>query len=246
MATEDLSKAFLVSISRKLELAANQKSIDEAGSMVARSLKKDGWIYAFGTGHSHMMAEEIFYRAGGLARVRPILHPNLMLHENASTSTELEREEGKAKDYLGGYQMTSKDVIIIASNSGRNAVTIDLALLAKAKKCKIIALTSLNHSMSVESRHTSGLKLFQVADVVLDNFGDIGDTSITLQKNNIRTSPSSTIVGSFILNLVVTKAIEILISKGLSPEVFQSSNLDSVEAHNENLINKYKSMVKGL
>ncbi|MDN3203499.1 SIS domain-containing protein [Algoriphagus sediminis] len=246
MGTEDLNKAFLSSIYRKLELAANQKSIDEAGNIIAGSLEKNGWIYAFGTGHSHMMAEEIFYRAGGLARVRPILHPKLMLHEDASASTDLEREEGKAKDYLGGYQMTNKDVILIASNSGRNAVTIDLALLAKAKKGKIIALTSLNHSKSVESRHTSGLKLFQLADVVLDNFGEIGDTSITLQKSNIRTSPSSTIVGSFILNLVITKAIELLISKGLSPEVFQSSNLDSGGAHNENLINKYKSKVKGL
>ena len=243
---EDIKDTFYQKVTNKLHAAAQQPGITEFAKYISQSLEKEGWIYAFGTGHSHMMAEEIFYRAGGLARVRPILDPKLMLHQNAEASTDFEREEGKSQEYLGSYQFTDLDTLIIASNSGRNAAVIDMALSAKAKGCKVIGLTNLKHSKSVDSRHSSGNRLFEVADVILDNFGETGDASLKIQGDELRIAPTSTITGSFILHLVLSLAVEDLLQKGKTPEVFKSSNIDSSEEHNSMLIKKYKHQIKGL
>jgi len=107
-------------------LETQMDKIDEAGSIVANTVMNNGFIYTFGTGHSHMMAEELFYRAGGLARVYPILEEALMLHNGAIKSTEMERLGGYAELILERYECTNRDCLIIASNSGRNAVNIEM------------------------------------------------------------------------------------------------------------------------
>ena len=113
-----------------------------------------------------MMAEELFYRAGGLARVYPILEDALMLHNGAVKSTGMERLEGYAELILNRYPCQAGDCLIIASNSGRNAVIVEMAAAARERGLKVIALTNLTHSRAQESRHTSGKKLYQIADVV--------------------------------------------------------------------------------
>ena len=109
-----------------LVLETQMDKIDEAGVIVAKALMSNGFVYVFGTGHSHMMAEELFYRAGGLARIYPILEDALMLHNGAIKSTEMERLDGYAELILDRYECTEKDCIIVVSNSGRNAVNIDI------------------------------------------------------------------------------------------------------------------------
>ncbi|WP_332913063.1 sugar isomerase domain-containing protein [Algoriphagus boritolerans] len=127
-------KQYKDGILEKLRQAFGQKKeISRAAELIADSLSRQGWIYASGTGHSHLFAEEIFYRAGGFARVIPILDPALMLHKDASGSTEVERREGYAAELLKEYKMTENDVFIIASNSGRNAVSIEMAQIARKK-----------------------------------------------------------------------------------------------------------------
>src|SRR5205809_3956265 len=101
--------------------------LDQAAQWVCDTLIGEHFIYAFGTGHSHMLAEEIFYRAGGLARACPILDERLMLHKEAIQATYLEREERYAKKLLDQYPVESGDVLIVTSNSGRNAVPIEMA-----------------------------------------------------------------------------------------------------------------------
>ena len=118
--TEKLARAF-----------EQEKEISLAASWLAGCLKNEGWIYTSGTGHSHLFAEEMFYRAGGFARVRAILVPKLMLHESATGSTLAERREGYAQELLQAYPIGSKDVFIISSNSGRNAVSLEMAQHAK-------------------------------------------------------------------------------------------------------------------
>src|SRR5436190_18862798 len=93
-----------------------------AAEWLAQSLAKDGWLYAFGTGHSHALAEEIFYRAGNPARATPMLDSRLMLHEKAIEATHNEREHGYGIKLLHSYPVNSGDILIVASNSGRNAV----------------------------------------------------------------------------------------------------------------------------
>ena len=127
-------------------------AILQAAAWLGDSLANGGWLYAFGTGHSHMLAEEIFYRAGGLARACPILDDLLMLHKEAIEATYLERKEGYAAGLLAHYPVAAGDVMVVASNSGRNAVPIELALLGREKGLKVITITNHAQMMRWPSR----------------------------------------------------------------------------------------------
>ena len=116
-------------------------------------------VYLFGTGHSCLLAQELFYRAGGLVKIQPILEPELMLHISASESTQLERDASRAAALLEKYKIATGDLLLIISNSGRNPLIVELALQAKVWGSKVAALTSLSHSMSGTSRHESGKRL---------------------------------------------------------------------------------------
>lgn len=228
----------------KLSSAFSQeKEIHLAATWIAQSLANKGWIYTSGTGHSHLLAEEIFYRAGGFARIIPILDPDLMLHVSATKSSELERIEGYAEPLLSKYPINEKDVFIISSNSGRNSVSIEMAQFAQEHGAKVIAITNLNHTQSVESRHSSGLKLYQVCDVFLDTFGEIGDAAISISGLDSKMGATSTVVGAALLHSIMLEAASICIQNGVIPEVFNSSNSDEGAKHNDDLIRKYKPQI---
>ena len=220
--------------------------IDEAGAVVAETIMSNGFVYAFGTGHSHMMAEELFYRAGGLARVYPILEDALMLHNGAIKSTEMERLKDYAELILDRYECNEKDCLIIASNSGRNTVNIDMVKAAHKRGMKVIGLTNLIHSKAQKSRHVSGSKLYQIGDVVLDNQGCLGDASVYIPEIDRNIAATSTSLGAMLLHAVVISAVEIMIDKGHIPEVFSSSNVDEGDEINDKILAKYRSLVKPL
>ncbi len=221
-------------------------SIDKCSEAFAEALENGNNIFLFGTGHSHMLAEEVFYRAGGLVKLQPVLETSLMLHESASKSTEIERLEGYAEILFNSYNMKENDVIVIASNSGRNGIPVDMALLAKEKGLKVIALTSIKHSSASPSRHKSGKRLFEIADIVLDNMGELGDASVSFPELGRKACPTSTSIGAAILHAAVAGTIEIMLSHGVTPEVFSSSNVDGGDAINEAFIDKYKGIIKSL
>lgn len=234
-------------LTEKMKLAFQQEEeITKAASILSHSLSTKGWIYTCGTGHSHLLAEEIFYRAGGFARVRPLLLPQLMLHESATGSTDEERKEGYAPILFQEYAITTNDVLFLSSNSGRNAVPIELASYAREKGAKVIVITNLAHSKSVTSRHASGLKLYQLGDVVLDNFGEIGDAALTLEGLDTPVGPTSTAIGTALLQAICVEATAQLLAQGITPEVFASSNSDHQASHNEALLEAYKPLVKML
>ena len=227
-------------------LETQMDKIDEAGAVVAETIMSNGFVYAFGTGHSHMMAEELFYRAGGLARVYPILEDALMLHNGAIKSTEMERLKDYAELILERYECNEKDCLIIASNSGRNTVNIDMVKAAHKRGMKVIGLTNLIHSKAQKSRHVSGSKLYQIGDVVLDNQGCLGDASVYIPEIDRNIAATSTSLGAMLLHSVVISAVEIMIEKGHIPEVFSSSNLDEGDEINDKILAKYRSLVKPL
>jgi uncharacterized phosphosugar-binding protein len=238
---------YLDHLKAKLETVFKQiEKIELAADWVSQCMMSDGFIYTSGTGHSHMFAEEIFYRAGGFARVIPILDEALMLHKNASLSTEVERKEGYAKNVLSDYKIGPKDIFIISSNSGRNTVSIEMAMLAKENGAKVIVITNLKHTSSVASRHSSGKKLYEISDLYFDNGGEIGDASVQISGLDFKVGATSTILGVSILQSIMVQATENLVSKGFVPEVFSSSNSDEGEAHNDELIMKYKNIIKSL
>ena len=225
--TTTAGQRYLAEASRLLERLAGDEwsSLSAAAALVADSLARGGSIHAFGTGHSHMLAEELFYRAGGLVRVKPILFEGLMLHAGAQLSTSLERLPGIAAALLEQHPIAPGDVLVVASNSGGNAVVREMAGLARARGIPVIAIVSRAHASSGSARAAGATNLQDVADVVIDNGGAPGDAAVAIDGFAQRVGPTSTVVGAAALNAIVAEAAERLVAQGIEPDVFLSSNV---------------------
>ncbi len=224
---------------------SQRNAITTAGGWIAEALASGRFLYAFGTGHSHLLAEEVFYRAGHLAKAVPILEETLMLHLNAIEATYLERETGLAARILDKYPVQRGDVIVVASNGGRNAVPVEMVLEARSRGLRTVAITNVDQTFRWPSRHASGKRLAEVADLVIDNCGVDGDAAIQIDGLPCRIGPPSTITGALIINLMVVQAIEDLVKKGVDPEVYVSSNTNG-DDHNDRLLKKYRSHIRHL
>lgn len=212
-----------------------QQAILQAAERCTEVVLSDKTMFFFGTGHSHMLAEEVFYRAGGLINIHPIFEPALMLHEGGTKSTKMERLEGYANILLEEHKVGAGDVLFVISNSGLNAVPIEMAIGAKERGATVIALTSLKHSGDAKPRHKSGAKLYEIADIVIDNCGCVGDASVYLEAVNLHVGPTSTVVGAFIMNALVVQVAENLIDRGIQPQIYVSANVEQGDAHNARL-----------
>ncbi len=214
-------------------------AIEKAASAVVKAIQQGGLIYLFGSGHSHMLVEEGHYRAGGLAPVTPILVSELMIHESAISSSSYERLPGLAPVILKRYQVTDKDIIFIFSNSGVNAVPVEMALEAHKVGMTIIAVLSRSYSQQAPLS-SLGKRLYEIADIVLDNQLPPGDAVVQIEGSGLRCGPASTIVGAFLLNAVLTEATFRLAAEGVMPPVYISSNMPGAKEHNRALLEQYK------
>lgn len=221
-----------------------EEALTKAAEYVSESCLKGGRFYVFGSGHSHMIAEELYIRAGGLALVKAILPPELMLHEMANKSTIIERLEGYAEGLLKLYKVEKNDTIMVISNSGRNAVPVEMAIKAKELGCRVVVMTSMAHSSQVTSRHSSGKKLYEVGDVVLDNQSCKGDAGFYVDDFDIPCGGTSDMIGIALAQALIAQVIDNLVKKGMNPPVFRSSNVDGADAYNEELFAKYDSYWK--
>jgi uncharacterized phosphosugar-binding protein len=210
--------------------------IEAAAALMAGAIAAGGAIHAFGSGHSHMLAEELFYRAGGLVRVRPMLFEGLMLHASAPLSTALERLPGLAAALLDDHPTTPGDVLLIGSNSGGNAVSTELARLARERGVHTIGITSLAHATSAQARSSGGPRLHQLVDVAIDNGGVLGDAAVAIDGLAPRVAPTSTVVGAAIVNALVSEVVERLVRQGIVPELYMSSNVAGGDAANRGFL----------
>ena len=210
-------------------------AIAQTAEAVADALRNGRQVHAFGSGHSHMLAEELFYRAGGLADVRPILFEGLMLHANAPLSTRLERLPGLASEILDDHGVAEGDVLLVFSNSGRNQVATELAAEAHERGLTVVAVTSMAHSQATTPRG-GGRRLFELADIVIDNRGELGDAAVEVPGFDRRVAPTSTAVGAAIVNAVVAQSVGLSLAAGIEPRVYASSNVDSGDAINNSLL----------
>lgn len=202
-------------------------------------------IYIFGASHAGILAEELYYRAGGMMTVNAIFGRELMLDQSPITVTsKMERLEGYGTTLASTIPFKKDDVLILHSVSGRNPVTIDLALSAQEKGVKIVALTNVNYSKQVTSRHSSGKRLFELADIILDNHGDTGDACCSIEGIEQKVGPSSTVVGATILNTIIVEVTRKLIKHGVEyPPIFYSANLDGGDQLNQELFKKYENVI---
>lgn len=221
-----------------------QENIKNAASLIFESIKKDGVLHVFATGHSHMLAEEMFYRAGGLVAIDPVLRPFLMQHEGAISSTKFERLPGIAKIVFDGLDLKENDPFIVVSNSGINAVPVEFAKIAQDRGHKVIVITSVSSSKNLKARTLDGKHLYECGNIVIDNHVPHGDGVIETKYGN--TGAVSSIVCSYIAQSLVVEIINLFIENNITPPIYMSANLAGGDEHNKKIYEEYKKRVKSL
>jgi uncharacterized phosphosugar-binding protein len=227
----------------KLVEETEKEKLMSAANQVAYAIMHGGIIQLFGCGHSHILTEEVFYRAGGLVPIKPILVEPLMLHEGALRSSQLERLNDYAEGFLKEQDFRRDDVVIVLSTSGRNPVPVDVAVAAREKGAFVVGITSFEYSQSQPSRHNSGKHLYNSVDLAIDNHSVKGDAILSYEKVAVPFAPTSTVVGAVILNAIFAESIKIMADHGFEPPVFLSGNIDGADSHNERLVEKYRGRI---
>lgn len=221
------------------------ESIEKAGEMLKKTLEQDGLLYVFGCGHSHMLAEELFYRAGGLAAVYPIFETSAMLHEGAAKSSQIERMSGYALHVIKRYPISEKDCLLISSTSGINPFSIEMAEEARAKGAKVIGISSSCYR-DEPSRDAKGRHLPDVCDLCIDNHVPAGDAVIQVRDDGTKAGPVSTITTLAIANSIVLSACEKLQKQGVQPQVFRSGNCPGADDYNAGILGTYMPRIRHL
>lgn len=228
-------------------------SIQKAAHLIADAIIKDDLIHIIGSGgHSCMAAEELLWRAGGLAPINPILDAGVNLIHGAKRSNIIERCEGYAKTVFDSYNLGQKvgEVIIISNVYGINALTIESAIEAKNRGMKIIAVTGRAFADSVpagaKARHSSNKNLYELADVWLNCHLPFGDAVVEIENLEQKVAPTSTFSHAFTLNCLVIETVKILTSNGHTAPIWMSANLPKGDEANKKWEAKYSSRVKHL
>lgn len=216
-----------------------EENLVKAGKIIAKAHMDGHTFFVSGSGHSHTVAEEFYGRAGGLAFTVPIMPIELTLAEHPTKSSHVERLSGYANILIELFHIAKDDVIIIASNSGRNAYPIELALGAKEKGAYVIAITNVNHSSNTTSRHASGKRLMDIADLVIDNCGVEGDSAVKLDGLQASVCPTSSISNAFIVQAISVVCTQELLDHHVEAPIFISLNSDGNETVNDAYFAKY-------
>lgn len=207
-----------------------EENITKAAQLVADSIMNDGIMIAFGSGHSRVGAKEIVSRAGGLFPAKEIKDP---------AEGIFEKFEGVGLVLVKRVEIKPEDVLILISNSGRNPVSIEMAIEAKKIGAKIIVVTALEASKKLTSRHSSGKLLYEFADVILDLHSVEGDAAIEVEGVDGKICGTSTITTVALLQSVVLYAVKIMVSKGFNPPVRISANIDGGASRSAEIEKKY-------
>ena len=206
---------------------------------MARATRRDQRIFLFGTGHSHLLAEEGFYRAGGLANVVPMLVEHLMLHSLPNLGSRMERTPGLAEMIFERYRPEPGEMLFVFSNSGVNHLPVEMALRGREKHLFVVGVSSFAYA-SQAPLSALGLRLDQVADLALDNGGLPGDALLEIPGFPWRVAPSSTVMCALLWNSLVAETCRLLVQSGITPPIFVSLNVAGAAEHNQALLNKWR------
>ena len=239
-------KEFTTKVKEIIDIVYQEEyeKIKDAALLIFNSIKDNGILHVFATGHSHMLAEEMFYRAGGLVAIDPVLRPFLMQHEGAISSTKFERLTGIAKIVFDGLDKKENDPFIVVSNSGINAVPVEFAEIARENKHPVIVITSVNSSKNLKSRTIDNKHLYECGDIVINNHVPHGDGIIETKYGNV--GAVSSIVCSYIAQSLVLEIINLFIDNNITPPIYMSANLSGGDEHNKKIYEEYKQRVKSL
>lgn len=216
-------------------------AVEAAGTLIADTVADGGRLFAFGAGHSSLAAQDLVYRAGGLALMNLLAVPGAVGVDvvPATLGSALERVDGLASAVLDTSPARSGDVLVIISLSGRNALPVEMAMHARALGLKVIGVTSVAYASETKSRHTSGTYLKDHCDVVLDSKIAIGDAELTLDSVPAPFAPASTVVTSALLQAVMATAAGTLADRGIEPPLLRSGNVDGGHEWNGRVFEEY-------
>ncbi len=234
-------------------IEAQEAEIEAAAEVLATAIQNDQLIHVIGPGgHSNMAAEEVLWRAGGLAPINAILDAGTNLIHGAKRSNYIERTPGYAKQVLDAYRVgrTPGEVIVIANAYGVNPMTIDTALEAKKRGMTSVAITSRGFADRLDadhpSRHPSGKNLYQEVDHFLDCCVPYGDAVVTFEGADQKTGPTATMCNLYMMNLLMLETVAQLVARGVQPPLWMSANLPGGDEANRANEEKYIPRVRHL
>ncbi len=209
---------------------------------MAEVVLAEGRIFTFGTGHSHMLAEESYYRAGGIAAAVPMFAPMiLMLHESARMSSQVERMPELAAALIDEYEPQAGEMLFVYADSGVNGLPVQLAVEARQRGVTVVGVCSLKYT-SLAPLSRVGKRLPEVVDYVIDNFGTPGDALVEIDGIPWRVGASSTIAGALIWNCLLTEAAYQVRQAGGDLPVFASFNMPGAAEHNLGILEKWSRL----
>ncbi|MEU9475577.1 SIS domain-containing protein [Streptomyces sp. NPDC048191] len=216
-------------------------AITAAGTLLADTVAAGGRLFAFGAGHSSLAAQDVVYRAGGLALMNLLAVPGVVGVDvtPATLGSALERVDGLASAVLDTSPVRSGDALVIISLSGRNALPVEMALNARALGVKVIGVTSVAYAAQTTSRHASGTFLKDHCDIVLDSKIAVGDAELTLDTIPAPFAPASTVVTSALMQAVMATTAAALADRGIEPPLLRSGNVDGGHEWNGRVMREY-------
>ncbi|MDT0403292.1 MULTISPECIES: SIS domain-containing protein [Streptomyces] len=220
-------------------------SVAAAGTLLADTVADGGRLFAFGAGHSSLAAQDLVYRAGGLALMNLLAVPGVVGVDvmPATLGSALERVDGLAGVVLDSSPLRAGDALIIVSLSGRNALPVEMAMKARERGVKVIGVTSVAYATRTASRHSSGTFLKDHCDVVLDSRIAVGDAELTLEGVPAPFAPASTVVTSAVLQAVMATAAAALVDRGIEPPLLRSGNVDGGHEWNARVFEEYADRI---
>ncbi len=232
----------------KEKQAAN---IQAAGKLMADAIEADRLISVYGGGgHTTLVMGEMFFRAGGLSNINPVMETGLSVFNQALKYLELERTENYGRAIMKYYDLQKDDLLIIFHNIGINAATIDAALEAKKNGVKIIAVSSSywQEEMPPEHfiRHSSKKNLFELADVCIDDYNPVGDAAVNVPGFDSAIAPVSNVIDFTIAHWLEIECVRQCVERGITPPVWRSANAPDGDEFNAAYIKKYKPLIKNL
>ncbi|MEU3772275.1 SIS domain-containing protein [Streptomyces sp. NPDC046876] len=216
-------------------------AIAAAAAAVADAVAAGNRLFAFGAGHSSLPAQDVVYRAGGLALMNFLAVPGTAGVDvmPATLGSALERVDGLAGAVLDSSPATAGDVLVIISLSGRNALPVEMAMNARALGITVIGVTSVAYARETRSRHASGTFLKDHCDIVLDSKIAVGDAELSLDGIDAPFAPASTVVTSAIMQAVMAAAAGELAARGIEPPLLRSGNVDGGHEWNGRVMQQY-------
>jgi uncharacterized phosphosugar-binding protein len=241
------------------KVIANMKEVNDtqaeniaaAAKLMTNAIEQDRLINVYGGGgHTTLVMGEMFFRAGGLSNINPIMETGLSVFNQAGKYLELERCVNYGRSIMKYYDLQQDDVLIIFHNIGINAATIDAALEAKENGAKIIAVSSSYWQDEMPKdhfiRHPSGKNLFELADVCIDDFNPVGDAVVNVPGFESPIAPISNMVDFYIAHLLEIETVKQCVDKGIEPPVWRSANAPGGDEFNSEYLKKYRPRIKSL